>query len=385
MDTLQNAVPTQAENPMPSDGAAQQQVDLRLSWEASDADENDELRYQLLLFGSDFSQQLEFTDLRDSFVDLQDLEYGATYYWQVIVTDGKSDPVNGDVWSFSTVPFPDLRYLFTRNNNGIYQIISSDANGLEVALTDESNSSWRPLMSPNRQRIAYISNEGVEPQIYLMDRDGGNKQQLTTVPVAGFNNLELDYCWSPDGTQILYMNNSRLFRINTDGTGLEVVASAPSGFTFSECDWTDQGDRILARITGTTVYESYIVMYNREGLFLRQLENDLPGGLGGAVFSIDGRYMLFTRDISGFENTEGRQLDSRVFLKNLDTFELTDLSLGKPNGTNDLDARFSPDGAFVIFVNTNNDGISRRDIYQMRLDGEERELLFEDAEMPNWQ
>jgi len=61
-----------------------------------------------------------------------------------------------------------------------------------------------------------------------------------------------------------------------------------------------------------------------------------------------------------------------------------DLSFDKIPGTNDLDARFSPDGAWIIFTNTNNDGISQKDIYRMKIDGMDRELLFEDAEMPDW-
>lgn len=384
-DTLQNTSPSAPFNPMPMDGTTDLDLSLTLSWEATDIDTADQLTYDVILFNSDMSQsQVLASGLTDNFINLNDLAFGNTYYWQVIVSDGRAEAVNGAVWQFSTMPFPDLRYLYTRNLNGNYQIYASDGNGTEIQLTEGSNSNWRPLMSPNREKIAYISNAGIEPQLYLMNRDGSDQKQLTTLPISGFNNLELDFCWSPDGTELLYMNNSRLFRIRTDGTGLKQLATAPSGFNFTECDWTEQNDHILVRLTGTSIYQSFIVLYNSDGLFLQQVENDAPGALGGPVFSIDGQYMLFTRDVSEFENTEGRQLDSRIFLKNLNTFQLLDLSLTKPNGTNDLDARFSPDGARVIFVNTNNDGISSRDVYSMRVDGEDRTLLFEGAEMPEW-
>ena len=91
-------------------------------------------------------------------------------------------------------------------------------------------------MSPQRDKIAFIGATGVEAQIYLMDIDGTNQRQLTTIPISGYNNFELDFCFSPDGAQILYMNNSRLYTINIDGTGLRYVAEAPSEFTFTECD-----------------------------------------------------------------------------------------------------------------------------------------------------
>ena len=61
-----------------------------------------------------------------------------------------------------------------------------------------------------------------------------------------------------------------------------------------------------------------------------------------------------------------------------------DVSIEKPAGTNDLNPRFSPDGAAVIFVNTNNDGISQRNIWKMELDGGGRTLLFENAITPEW-
>ena len=75
-------------------------------------------------------------------------------------------------------------------------------------------------------------------------------------------------------------------------------------------------------------------------------------------------------------------------MKNLEnnvTFDLSGIDFrGKEAGTNDLDPRFSPDGAKIIFVNTNNDGISPRTIMTMNIDGRDRTVLFEGAEMPDW-
>ena len=92
--------------------------------------------------------------------------------------------------------------------------------------------------------------------------------------------------------------------------------------------------------------------------------------------------------MSEFENAAGRQLDAHIFVKNLEnniTFDLSDIDfLGKEPGTNDLDPRFSPDGSKVIFVNTNNDEISPRNIMIMNIDGRDRTVLFEGAEMPDW-
>ena len=77
-------------------------------------------------------------------------------------------------------------------------------------------------------------------------------------------------------------------------------------------------------------------------------------------------------------------MDARIFIRGIDEPTPTDLSMEKEPGTNDLDPRYSPDGASIIFVNTNNDGISQKNIYKMDLDGDNRVLLFENAEMPEW-
>ncbi|MFT4665085.1 MAG: TolB protein [Polaribacter sp.] len=102
------------------------------------------------------------------------------------------------------------------------------------------------------------------------------------------------------------------------------------------------------------------------------------------MFSISGSTVLYTKDASGYEGSDGRPLDSRVYLRNLAANMITDVSINKTAGTNDLDARYSPDGAFIIFVNTNNDRISQKDIWKMDLDGGSRTLLFENAITPEW-
>ena len=202
--------------------------------------------------------------------------------------------------------------------------------------------------------------------------------------VIDFNNFELDYAWSPNGTQLLYMSMNKLYRINLDGSGLQLVAEAPFNHTFSECDWSLTNNRIIARTTGLNPYNSKIYLYDLNGNVLKEVMSDIPGSTGGAVFSIDGNYVLYTHDISEFESPDGRQLDARIFLYNLTDDSTIDLSVEKPAGTNDLDPRFSPDGSKVIFTNTNNDGISPRNIWVMNLQGDGRTLLFENAEMPDW-
>ena len=384
-DTSISIPPTTPQVISPLDGEQEQSVNIRLEWISVDEDEEDMLLYDLYLYEDQQSDPiLEVMDISDNFLEVTDLQFGKNYYWQVSAKDGRTAPVFGMLWRFKTEDFPDYRFLFAREINGKYDIYSANDMGNEIQLTDNNGSNWRPIMSPNRDKIAFISNLGIDLHIYIMNRDGSEVEQVTSLPISGLNSFDLDFSWSPDGTQILYMRNSILNVINVDGTGLSVLTEAPPGTTFVECDWVGPGNRILVRTLGNAPYASHIWLLDANGTFIDTVIPDLPGSTGGGVFSIPGTKILYTQDISGFNSITGRQLDARIFQVDINSGVRVDLSFDKIDGTNDLDARYSPDGAKVIFTNTNNDGISQKNIYIMDLDGENRTLLFENAEMPEW-
>ncbi len=384
-DTSISVPPTTPQVISPLDGEQEQSVNIRLEWISVDEDEEDMLLYDLYLYEDQQSDPiLEVMDISDNFLEVTDLQFGKNYYWQVSAKDGRTAPVFGMLWRFKTEAFPDYRFLFAREINGKYDIYSANDMGDEIQLTNNNGSNWRPIMSPNRDKIAFISNLGIDLHIYIMNRDGSEVVQVTILPISGLNSFDLDFSWSPDGTQILYMRNSILNVINVDGTGLSVITEAPPGTTFVECDWVGPGNKILVRTLGNAPYASDIWLLDANGTFIDTVIPDLPGSTGGGVFSIPGTKILYTQDISGFNSITGRQLDARVFQVDVNSGVRVDLSFDKIDGTNDLDARYSPDGAKVIFTNTNNDGISQKNIYIMDLDGENRTLLFENAEMPEW-
>ncbi len=385
-DSLTNAVPSMPNTPSPTDKSLAQPVDVTLSWMAEDTDQ-DQLTYDILLCSSNQTNcEIVVMDHPENFIELKGLAYNTVYFWQVVAKDSYSE-ISSSIWSFETNEFPNNRFVYAKKLIDEYQIFSSNEEGDLIQLTADAGSSWRPRISPNREQIAFLSNKGIDTHIFVMNRDGSNLRQVTKeLPIRGYNNMEVDFSWSPDGTQLLYMNNANLFRIRPDGTGLNHVAEAPQGFTFSEVDWTGQQNLIVARVTGATSYESDIFLINEEGEYVQQIFSDIPGATGGLQFSTDGNLVLYTHDISGFENETGRLLNSQIFLRDLRTNSTTNISQlsSKELGTNDLDPRFSPDGSKIIFVNTNNDGISRKQIMVMDIDGLSRTMLFDNATMPDW-
>ena len=123
---------------------------------------------------------------------------------------------------------------------------------------------------------------------------------------------------------------------------------------------------------------------NSDGSNMTQVIDNLPGIVESPSWSIDGNSIIFTHDISGFESPTGRQLDARIFIKSLIDTTYLDISANKSPGTNDTHPRFSPDGAYIIFENTSNDGYNPKDLWIVHLTGEDRRLLIPNAETPEY-
>ncbi|MFD3001698.1 carboxypeptidase-like regulatory domain-containing protein [Pontibacter toksunensis] len=377
--------PGQPGSPSPEASATGQPIDVTLSWQAPE--NSDSLTYDVYLYESGTTEKKKIAEsIADTSVVVQNLKYNTTYFWQVAVKDKTGKLTNGEVWSFTTVSLPEARYLFARSINGDYNVYSSDGTEANTfRLTSNFSREWWPVLNPQRDVIAYSSNIGIEPQIFTMNRDGSNMRQVTSMPVAGYHNQGIGFAWSPDGGQLLYPNYNNLYRIERDGSGLTLVATAPANRHFRMVDWTDRSDKIVAQTIGANINDSEVYIMNADGSNMQLLVADLPGRVESPVFAIDGNSILYTHDVAGFENLEGRQLNSHIFRKAIDGSGVVDLSRNKPEGTNDLYPKYSPDGSKIIFVNTPNDGLGTFDVYMMdAADGKNRVKLFSNATMPDW-
>ncbi|TGE18633.1 carboxypeptidase regulatory-like domain-containing protein [Hymenobacter elongatus] len=392
-----NRRPNAPTKPSPADQALGQATKVTLRWRVTDPDKGDSLRSDVVLFESNsLNRRQLLTNARDTTVTVSDLKYNTTYFWQVTARDKAGETVHGDVWSFQTGSLPDNRFLYTRQVDGNTDIYSSDNAGTSLLrLTSSVFIETAPQLSPIRTRIAYASNVTGRYQLYTMNRDGSDQRQITPdmVPVEGYNNFGIGYRWSPDGSQLIYASYDKLWRVNRDGTGLVQLATAPNGRHFRECDWSAQNNKILVQTVGSNVYDAELYTLNADGTGLTQVIGNLPGRMDSPSYSIDGRMILYSRDVDGYEHASGRQLNAHIIMQRPDGTGLIDLSTGvsgtstntgKPAGTNDLFPRFSPDGAKVIFVNTSNDNQSPPEVWMMDLDGRNRTRLFQNASLPDW-
>ena len=147
----------------------------------------------------------------------------------------------------STFSTDGRKIVFTSMRDGDLDIYTMDADGRNVKkLTNEMGYDGGPFFSRDGKRIVYRANHPktpaeverykkllaqnlIEPnalEIWVMDADGRNKRQVTSLGVASFAPY-----FTPDSKRIIFSSNypnikSRdfnLFVVNTDGTGLEQI------------------------------------------------------------------------------------------------------------------------------------------------------------------
>jgi len=357
-----------------------------LVWSASDP-EDDELTYSIQILNDQNNDVLTFSELTDTTLTVSGLMYNTKYFWQVTANDGINNPVTSSVFNFRTVEFPENRIFFTRKISGNNVIFSTDEDGNEIQLTSQSNNSWRPRKAQSLNKIAFLRSNGGQTHIYTMNLDGSDIQQITSaVPVNGFNFEEIDFEWKNNDAQILYPSFDKLYTINNDGDGLTQIYQTTNGNFITEVDWNQNTSTIALKTNNSNGYDIEIFTINTAGVIQDIVLQGITGAAGGIDLSFDGTKLLYTRDVTGNQNQEYRQLNSQVFIYDFISMTTNNtISFEKPPGTNDLDAKFSPTEAEVIIENTPNDGVSQSNIYIITLGQVNgRELIEEDAKMPDW-
>lgn len=385
IETANNDAPDAPVLNSPENNAVDQNLTLDLVWTGIDP-EMDDLTYEVEVLNDQNTDVLLFTDLTDATLTLSGLNYGTKYFWQVSASDGINSPVLSDVFSFNTIQFPENRIFFTRKINGNNVIFSTDEAGNELQLTSENANSWRPRKASNVNKLAFLKTDGGQTHVYTMNLDGSDVFKVTnTVAVNGFNQEELDFEWKDNNTKLVYPSFDALYEINASGSGLNMIHQTANGNFISEVDWNQNNQQLALKTNDASGYNIEIYTITNSGALVAIVLQGVNGGAGGLDFSFDGNKLLYTYDVSANENAEYRQLDSRLFIYDFTTLTVTDLSVNKVPGTNDLDPKFSPNEAEVIYVNTSNDGISQNNLKTVNvIDISIFTDLNMDAKMPDW-
>lgn len=385
-DESLNGPPSTPELLTPENLAVDVPTNVTLKWRSSDPDE-DELIYKVLLNNSRTNTRTEFSALEADSLSLENLHHATTYTWQVVASDG----INPDVYSsssqFTTIPNSEFRYHFVRKENANYAIYSSNLEET-IRITETTTSSWRPFKHNIANRIAFLQTYGGQTHLMTADLNGDNQRKISNVPINGFRNDQLNFSWHREGSRFIFPSFDKLYVVNNDGTGERQIYQTDDGHYITKVAWSYDGSKIALVTNNINGYEAKVLIISVTGTLIDVIFENQNGAVGGLDWNTQGTKLIYTHDISGYEDHNYRQLDSRIFLYNLSDNSHTDLSAEteKPNGTNDSDPKFSPNDAQVIFTNTSNDGVSEKSIYVVDVvDSRARERIITNGEMPDYQ
>jgi TolB protein len=88
--------------------------------------------------------------------------------------------------------------------------MNSDASNHSILAAhpaDDSEPSW----SPDGRRIAFLSERSGQDEIYLMDPDGANLEQVTELPV-----LKSGLSWSDDSRTLIFEGSGDIYRVDVE-------------------------------------------------------------------------------------------------------------------------------------------------------------------------
>ena len=266
-----------------------------------------------------------------------------------------------ELWLIRGLAAQESRIVFSNlafDNWEIY--VMDDDGGNRENLSNHPVDDQDPDWSPDGTKIAFVSNRdlGIE-QIYVMDADGTNQIRLTYGP-----RRKRDPDWSPDGQKIA-------FTVLPDWSKddwfphiavMDANGNNPERFEdqASEPSWSPDGGEIAFVSWRDGLKQIYVIGADGEGL--ERVTHDLVGKWGPS-FSPDGRRIAYMAPHEGV---------AQIYAMGADGDNIKRLT---HNPGNHYDPTWSPDGKRIAYMSSNNNDAK---IHLMTANGKYLKQLSDD-------